>query len=172
MVDFDMDSHSEIMGFVEAYFYQNIVRNNRHNHDALLSSSHAYHPASYTLGVKGVQKFNITDNIFGNQGLDYELLAGIVTARISNYLNAIENYWGSPDINVVRSKVFDFDDWNSYAVAHFTPYKLEASFDASMSSSVEREKLIDFDNLGGRLTQSMSLNNRGRPYIILSLIHI
>ena len=61
-----------------------------------------------------------------------------------------------------RSKVFDFDDWNSYAVAHFTPYKLEASFDASMSSSVEREKLIDFDNLGGRLTQSMSLNNRGR----------
>ena len=52
----------------QAYFYQNIVRNNRHNHDALLSASHAYHPASYTLGVKGVQKFNITDNIFGNQG--------------------------------------------------------------------------------------------------------
>ena len=54
---------------LQAYFYQNIVRNNRHNHDALLSSSHAYHPASYTLGVKGVQKFNITDNIFGNQGI-------------------------------------------------------------------------------------------------------
>ena len=101
-------------------------------------------------------------------GLDYELLAGIVTARISNYLNAVENYWGSPDINVVRSKVFDFDDWNSYAIAHFTPYKLEASFDASMSSSVEREKDIDFDNLGGRLTQSMQLINRGRPYVIKS----
>ena len=91
-----------------------------------------------------------------------------MTARISNYLNAIENYWGSPDINVVRSKVFDFDDWNSYAIAHFTPYKLEASFDASMSSSVEREKDIDFDNLGGRLTQSMQLINRGRPYVIKS----
>ena len=101
-------------------------------------------------------------------GLDYELLAGIVTARISNYLNAVENYWGSPDINVVRSKVFDFDDWNSYAIAHFTPYKLEASFDASMSSSVEREKEVDFDNLGGRLTQSMQLINRGRPYVIKS----
>ena len=91
-----------------------------------------------------------------------------MTARISNYLNAVENYWGSPDINVVRSKVFDFDDWNSYAIAHFTPYKLEASFDASMSSSVEREKDIDFDNLGGRLTQSMQLINRGRPYVIKS----
>ena len=37
-----------------------------------------------------------------------------------------------------------------------------------MSSSIEREKDIDFDNLGGRLTQSMQLINRGRPYIIKS----
>ena len=29
MIEFDMDSHSEIMGFVEAYFTQNIVQNNR-----------------------------------------------------------------------------------------------------------------------------------------------
>jgi hypothetical protein len=118
-----------------------------------------------SLLVKKLYYVNILHHILG---LDYELLAGIVTARISNYLNAIENYWGSPDINVVRSKVFDFDDWNSYAIAHFTPYKLEASFDASMSSSLEREKDIDFDNLGGRLTQSMQLINRGRPYIIKS----
>ena len=73
MIEFDMDSHSEIMGFVEAYFTQNIVQNNRHSHDAY---EHAYHPASYTMAVKGVQKFNITENLFGNSGMDYELLAG------------------------------------------------------------------------------------------------
>ena len=30
MVEFKMDSHSEIMGFVEAYFTQNVVKNNAH----------------------------------------------------------------------------------------------------------------------------------------------
>ena len=64
MIEFDMDSHSEIMGFVEAYFTQNIVQNNRHSHDAY---EHAYHRASYTFAVKGVQKFNITENLFGNR---------------------------------------------------------------------------------------------------------
>ena len=40
-------------------------------------------------------------------------------------LNAEQNYWGSPDINVIRQKLFDFDDWNSYAITHFLPYYIE-----------------------------------------------
>ena len=166
MIEFDMDSHSEIMGFVEAYFTQNVVQNNRHSHDAY---EHAYHPASYTMAVKGVQKFNITDNLFGNAGMDYELLAGINTARISNYLNAEQNYWGSADLNVIREKLFDFDDWNSYAITHFLPFYLENSFESSLSSMFEQKPEIDLDNLGGRLYESIRLVARpGRPYIIRS----
>jgi hypothetical protein len=33
------------------------------------------------LAIKGVQKFNVTENLFGNEGMDYELLAGVYTAR-------------------------------------------------------------------------------------------
>lgn len=99
MVELESDSHSEIMGIVEAYFTENIVQDNRHSHEAY---PHAYHPASYTIAVKGVQKFNITQNLFGNEGMDYELLAGIYTARISNFINVESNYWGSADINVIR----------------------------------------------------------------------
>ena len=166
MIEFDMDSHSEIMGFVEAYFTQNVVQNNRHSHDAY---EHAYHPASYTMAVKGVQKFNITDNLFGNAGMDYELLAGINTARISNYLNAEQNYWGSADLNVIREKLFDFDDWNSYAITHFLPFYLENSFESSLSSMFEQKPDIDLDNLGGRLYESIRLVARpGRPYVIRS----
>jgi hypothetical protein len=164
MVEFEMDSHSEIMGFVEAYFTQNIVQNNRHSHDEY---EHPAHDASYTIGVKGVQKFNITDNLFGNSGLDYELLAGIVTARISNYLNVEQNYWGSSDLNVIRERLFDFDDWNSFAISHFLPYYLENSFESQLSSSYEQLPEIDLDNLGGRLHESMRLLARqGRPYVI------
>lgn len=166
MVEFDMDSHSEIMGFVEAYFTQNIVQNNRHSHD---DYAHPYHPASYTIGVKGVQKFNITDNLFGNSGLDYELLAGIDTARISNYMNAEQNYWGTSDLEEIRQKLFDFDDWNSYAITHFLPYYLDNSFQGSLSSSYEQNPEIDLDNLGGRLHENVMLLARpGRPYIIRS----
>ena len=129
MINVDMDSHSEILGFIEAYLTQNVIQKNRHSvtngGGSAAAAAAAGHPASYTVAIRGVQKFNVTDNLFGNPGLDYELLAGITTARISNFLNAEQNYWGSPDINVVRERIFDFDDWNSYAIAHFVPYYLQ-----------------------------------------------
>lgn len=125
MINVDMDSHSEILGFIEAYLTQNVIQKNRHSVRSRGAAAAAGHPASYTVAIRGVQKFNVTDNLFGNPGLDYELLAGITTARISNFLNAEQNYWGSPDINVVRERIFDFDDWNSYAIAHFVPYYLQ-----------------------------------------------
>ena len=152
MVELESDSHSEIMGIVEAYFTQNIVQNNRHSHEAY---PHAYHPASYTIAIKGVQKFNVTENLFGNEGMDYELLAGVYTARVSNYINVEQNYWGSADINVIRDRLFDFDDWNSYAIAHFLPYHLQNGFDSPLSSVFERMPDLDLDDLGGRLTESV-----------------
>ena len=122
--------------------------------------------SGYTVAVKGVQKFNITENLFGNQGLDYELLSGVKTARIGNMINAEKNYWGTSDIRLIRDRLFDFDDWNSYATTHFLPYLMENSFDSSLSSSYERLPDIDLDNLGGRLFESLRLINRGRPYVI------
>ena len=138
---FTFTQFAEFLSAVCLYFY-------RHSHDAY---AHAYHPASYTMAVKGVQKFNITENLFGNSGMDYELLAGINTARVSNYLNAELNYWGSADLNVIREKLFDFDDWNSYAITHFLPYYLTSSFESSLSNVVERKPEIDLDNLGKEL---------------------
>ncbi len=161
-----MDSHSEILGFVEAYFTQNIVQNNKHSHNAYV---HPQHPASYTIAVKGVQKFNVTDNLFGNPGMDYELISGITTARVSNYLNAERNFWGVSDLATIRRRIFDFDDWNSHAITHFLPYYTENGFDSSLSSVYELRPEIDLDNLGGRLHESIRLLSRsGRPYVIRS----
>ena len=164
MMEMNMDSQSEIMGFVAAYFTRNIVQKNKHSHHALGLDS--YHPASYTIAIKGVQKFNITNNLFGNQGLDYELLSGVKTARIGNMLNAEQNYWGSSNPDVIRERLFDFDDWNSYAVTHFLPYMIENSFESQMSDFQERSPEVDLNNLGGRLFETLRLIPRGRPYVI------
>jgi hypothetical protein len=50
------------------------------------------------------------------------------TFRVSNFLNVEQNFWGSADINVIRDRIFDFDDWNSYAIAQFLPYYLQVIF--------------------------------------------
>ena len=60
----------------------------------------SYHPASYTLAVKGVQKYNITNNLFGNEGLDFKLLAGVKTSKVGNILKAESNYWGTSNIDL------------------------------------------------------------------------
>ena len=164
MTEIETDSQSEIMGYVAAYFSQNVVYKNKHSHARL--GLDAYHPASYTLAVKGVQKFNITENLFDNPGMDYELLSGVKTARIGNMLNAERNYWGSSDIRVIKDRLFDFDDWNSYATTHFLPYLTDKSFDSSLSPSYENNVDVDLDNLGGRLFESIRLINRGRPYVV------
>ena len=83
---------------------RNIIQKNKHSHHRL--GFDTYHPSSYTISVIGVQKFkyttfserrfifyqlfifSITSNLLGNQGLDYELLSGVKTARIGNMLNA------------------------------------------------------------------------------------
>ena len=68
--------------------------------------------------------FSITANLLGNQGLDYELLSGVKTARVGNMLNAeqvqwktyistefwnrkfiilyFQNFWGTSNINLIR----------------------------------------------------------------------
>lgn len=181
MVEIDIDSHSEILGFVDAYFTQNIVQenawgggltqqSNRHHGEKRYDGAEHTSEASYAVGIRGIQKFNITDNLFGNPGMDYELLAGIATARVSNYLNAIQNYWGTSDLSQIRQKIFDFDDWNSHAITYFLPYYQENGFDSSLSSVYEKDPVVDLDNLGGRLHESLHLRVRrpARPYIVKS----
>ncbi|XP_040574739.1 protein bark beetle [Lepeophtheirus salmonis] len=171
MVEFDTDSHSSINGFVSGYFSQNIVQRNTNSEERFNRSSYYFHPASYAIAVKGVQRVNLTDNLLGNPGLDYELLSGLRTARASNHLNAQKNYWGSSDERIIQQSIFDFDDWNSFAVTNYLPYYEQNDFDSLLSGSYrENEKDVSkiLDNLGGRLWQSLRLVKRGRPYVVKS----
>jgi hypothetical protein len=100
VVQFNVDSQSEISGQVQAYFVRNQVKLNtlpygyqkeQYGYRRILNNA-TYQPESFVIGLRGVQKVNITNNLFGDNSLDYELVAGIKTARLDNYLNVIKNW--------------------------------------------------------------------------------
>ena len=171
VVEFDTDSQSHILGSVSAYFEYNRVQENRHVLHARASQSRAYQPESYTIAVRGLQKVNITHNLLGGNEMDYELLAGLFTSRIDNYLNAEANWWGSSDPQVIEERIFDFDDWNNYALADYLPYLTGDSLRAAVSivrtTSIEAQT-INLDALGGRLTEDLRLPKRATPYTVVS----
>lgn len=72
------------------------------------------------------------------------LVAGVRTARLDSSLDVTENWWGTTDLNEIKTKIFDFDDWNNHALANFKPYLIEQSFEGSLSVSI-----IDFDSILG-----------------------
>lgn len=78
-----------------------------------------YNTPSCVIGFHGIQKVNVNRNLFGNNGLDYELVAGIRTAKLNTAVNVLENWWGSGNVSDIKRRIFDFDDWNNHAIARF-----------------------------------------------------
>ena len=75
MIELNIDSQSEILGQVSAYITDNIVKDNMHQ-SVILGTVNPHSGPSFSLAMKGVQKANVTDNVFVNEAMDYELLAG------------------------------------------------------------------------------------------------
>ncbi|XP_067009482.2 protein bark beetle [Anabrus simplex] len=171
MIQFMADSQSEILGEVQARFMYNEVKNN-HYMDVMRGFHQVTEVPTYVLGFRGIQKVDINFNLFGGNGLDYELVAGIKTARINNFVNVQENWWGTSVVTEIKKKIFDFDDWNNHAIAKFRPYLMEDSFDSSVSVSYEQPSPIDLDNFGGRIKESLTLYARDKPYAVRSDITV
>ncbi|KAG6445644.1 protein bark beetle isoform X2 [Manduca sexta] len=172
MVKFHMDSQSEIMGLVYAVFVFNKLKNNQHtsmvNRGSLI---HSFEP-TYVIGFKGVQKVKVSRNLFGNNALEYTLVAGIRTAKINNLLDVAENWWGSAVEKEIQKQIFDFDDWNNHAIAIYLPYLLEDDFEASISPSFSPNAEVDVNELGGRLVSNLTIESRIAPYIVKSDITV
>ena len=171
MVEFNADSQSEILGEVYARFFFNDIKQNS---DGLMNRGfhQMFNEPTYVVGFHGIQKVRVNRNLFGNNTLDYELLAGIKTAKINNEVDVTENWWGTYNDAQIRQRIFDFDDWNDHAVANFRPYLISDSFDSSISASWDQSSKIDLDNLGGRILETISIHARPNPYIIKSDITV
>ncbi|KAJ8919535.1 hypothetical protein NQ315_002156 [Exocentrus adspersus] len=175
IIEFSSNSQSEIIGNVPAVFARNELRSNKYFTMGMRGAGVLQRDADPTcvVGFRGIQKVNVNRNLFSENALDYMLLAGIKTAKINNFLNARENWWGSQVESEIRAKIFDFDDWNDHAIALFTPYLLEDNFESSYSSTtISFNTTVDLERLGGRIYDDLTLTNRGRPYIIQSDITV
>ncbi|XP_049867990.1 protein bark beetle isoform X2 [Pectinophora gossypiella] len=172
MVEFYMDSQSEIMGLIYAVFVYNQVKNNRYTAQMNRGALFRNVDPTYVIGFKGIQKVKVSRNIFGLNGLQYTLLAGIKTAKIENLLDVTENWWGSADEKEIKRQIFDFDDWNNHAIASYLPYLVAESFDASVSVSFSTDIAMDVNELGGRLKHDLVIEARIAPYIVKSDITV
>lgn len=177
MIEFKADSLSDILGEVPSIFAYNDIRNNRYELVASTQRSGGYRIAGrmqriyYTdptcvIGFGGLQKVRIFRNLIEQNNLNYDLVAGIKSARLNNFLDASENWWGSTDPEYILSRVFDFDDWNNHAEVRYRPFLLENNFDASTSVVFSERRPIDLNNLGGRLFEDLTISRRDHPYII------
>ncbi|XP_058792901.1 protein bark beetle isoform X2 [Phymastichus coffea] len=172
MVEFKADSQSEIMGEIDARFMFNEVKQNSRGAIASRGFHQMFNTPTYVVGFHGIQKVRVNRNLFGENSLDYELLAGIKTAKINNNVDVTENWWGTSLDHQIRQRIFDFDDWNDHAVANFRPYLVSESLDSSISASYEPKTDVDLDNLGGRIVDNLSIYPRSKPYVIRSDITV
>ncbi|KAF0300654.1 Protein bark beetle [Amphibalanus amphitrite] len=168
MVEVAVDSQSEILGHVTAEITRNEVRFN----EQPLSGRAVHAAPSHVLAVRGVQRVNVTENLLGRNQMDYEFLAGTHSSSLATELMASRNWWGTRNPHEIRERIFDFDDWNSYAIARFSPFLSRDSLDAPEEYEYEQEHQPDLDNLGGRIRGNFTLRYRPQPYIVRSDITV
>ena len=173
-VDFDLKGHSEYLENVNGVFEYNTIVNNYHqfrSYDLATTQT----PTTYAVAIRGVQNITANRNIFDNTGgalrpqkLQYELVAGITSLGVENTLNVKENYWGTTNQYTIKKKIFDFDDWNNFAIAEFFPFLTVSNVHGTISTGQEVEIELDINHLGGRVWQDLALPARPEPYIVYS----
>lgn len=174
IIEFVSSSQSEIVGEVSAVFAYNELRNNKYNIGGRsFGILQVKKDPTAVVTFKGIQKVKVYRNLFSENQLDYQLIAGIKTAKINNYVDVRENWWGTNDEVAIKDQIFDFDDWNNYAVAKFKPYLVNDDFRSSYSGGYITKNSVDLNKLGGRITEDLVLHNEhNMPYVIQSDITV
>ncbi|XP_076442507.1 protein bark beetle-like [Babylonia areolata] len=164
MLDINILSHSEYSAPVQGIMENNTIQNNRY--EGLDPPGYANTPKTFAVAFKGVQNMTANRNLFSNPDLDYELIAGVTALSLGNPVNVRENYWGRTDYSGIMERIFDFDDWNNYAIADFFPYLTSADINSDLSSGDPVKPPLDTDRLGGRVLEDEILAYKATPYIV------
>ncbi|XP_050428797.1 protein bark beetle isoform X2 [Adelges cooleyi] len=166
MVKFSVQSQCEIMSSVFALFRENVFKSN----SRLITTG----SNSALVVFDGIQNVKIDRNLMSSSNnLNYAVIAGLRTSRTSSVINMANNWWGSVDVNRIKELIFDFDDWNNNAVAVFTPFLIDDTFDASLSMTWDDDLLrVSNGVLGGKITESFTVAPNENPYTVISDITV
>lgn len=166
MVEINVLSHAEYSDSVMGIMRLNDIQNNRY--EGLDPPGFGNSPKTYAVAFGGVQNMVANRNLFNNPQMGYELVAGITALSLMNPVNVKENYWGRTDYGGILTRIFDFDDWNNYALADFFPYLTRADVTSDISGGEPVKPPLNTNELGGRVLEDQLLPNKGRPYIVES----
>lgn len=164
LVDIDIISHSEYFTSVTGQMHLNDFTDNLYEGEMPPGSANS--PKTYAVAVRGLQYITANFNFFRNALLDYELVAGITSVLLQSSVDVTLNYWGYTDQPNIRKRIFDFDDWNNFAIADYFPYLTVPDRNSPPSAGVREEIFLDPNHLGGRVERSQILVEIGRPYIV------
>ncbi|CAH1792063.1 unnamed protein product [Owenia fusiformis] len=169
VVQYDISSHNDYsVGWYwyNPYFMYNDLKRNKPFSNS--NPDNIYSPESYTMAVIGVQNITVNRNLFGNS-MAFEIVAGVSSSSLLNYLDVRENYWGTRDQMAIRNRLFDFDHWNSFAIAEYYPYLIDNKFDSLLSTGGKIEVELDINKpLGGRVKKSLTLTRKSVPYVVVA----
>jgi len=168
IVELHMNSHTPYTQWVEATVSLNNFKRNTPpsgmNESALIASSS---PSSYALGVRGLQNVTINRNLFSNPAMRFELLGGQASTMLENYLDATENYWGTTEQPSIVDRIFDFDDWNSFAIVEYFPFLVSDRFSSRKFIGTKWRSIFDMSKkIGGRISENLRLKPRSEPYVV------
>ncbi|CAH8432917.1 unnamed protein product [Heterobilharzia americana] len=166
-----------------SYMQKNIFHDNQVCKDNMNRFNFINPWECYVIGVFGSQNITIRYNSFNNcKSLSesypcYELIAGIHSVFIPNFLDAQQNYWGTSNIKEVRERIFDFDKWNSLSLINYDHYLSSSDLtNNQISSKLSSWKQNDIPKersvLGGRIEENLFIPVRSQPYKITSDITV
>ncbi|XP_043645719.1 protein bark beetle [Drosophila teissieri] len=182
---FKADSLSEIIGQVPASIEFNSFKGNNivtmtanyrnHYMKAARRMRKQHKIPTAVIRLDGVQNVRLYRNLIAENEMDYNLVAGVRSARLNNYFEARENWWGTKDTAFIEAKIFDFDNWNDHADVIYQPFLIEDSYDASVSVVIpfNQDQEIDLSSYrGGRVYKDLLLTKQSTPYYISSDITV
>ena len=164
MLDINVLSHSEYSQPVNGIMQLNDIHDNRY--EGLDPPGFGNSPKTFAVAFRGVQSMTANRNLFSNPDLEYELVVGVTALSLRRPVNVKTNYWGRTDYAGILERIFDFDDWNNYAIAEFFPYLTRQDFDSDVSVGDPVEPPLDTSRLGGRVLQNQILAYKPTPYIV------
>ncbi|WKY09273.1 hypothetical protein Q1695_001993 [Nippostrongylus brasiliensis] len=120
MVKMSITSQSIRNLLVNAYIQYNYFL---HNHFIKANEDYVDSwPRSFAVGVFGSQKVDVHFNQLRNPLMDFEVVSGCKYMSVDERMNVSYNWWGTGNDAEVAQRVFDFDDWNTFTLAEFSPF--------------------------------------------------
>ena len=162
-LEIDMQSHAEYKK-PKAFCHYNNIKGNKPGVGWSLNQD--YTPSSYSVAVYGVQNITLRRNLVHNPDYQYELIAGVTSLSLANKMDVKENWWGTAIQDRILDRIFDFDDWNNYAIADYFPQLTADGVNSLPSSGSQIENGFDLPSLKGRISKNLILPGSSTYYVI------